>query len=103
MTSAIRYRYSTEGTKREMEMYKHDVISHLPAISIHGYVGGGQIYALWLFMGVRVHVANFYTDQSIGIDETNTFQIVMGVRVGVAIFFFMGVRVGVANLFLNPS
>jgi len=55
-------------------MYKHDVISHLPAISIHGYVGGGQIYALWLFMGVRVHVANFYTGQSIGIDETNTFQ-----------------------------
>jgi len=58
-----------------MEMYKHDVISHLPAISIHGYVGGGQIYALWLFMGVRVHVANFYTGQSIGIDETNTFQL----------------------------
>jgi len=54
MTSAIRYRYSTEGTKREMEMYKHDVISHLPAISIHGYVGGGQIYALWLFMGVCI-------------------------------------------------
>jgi len=26
-------------------------------------------------MGVRVGVANFFLDQSIGIDETNTFQI----------------------------
>jgi len=26
-------------------------------------------------MGVRVGVANFFLDQSIGIDETNTFQL----------------------------
>jgi len=26
-------------------------------------------------MGVRVGVANFFFDQSIGIDETNTFQL----------------------------
>jgi len=26
-------------------------------------------------MGVRVGMANFFLDQSIGIDETNTFQL----------------------------
>jgi len=47
-------------------------------------------------MGVRVGVANLFLDQSIGIDETNTFQVFIyycgrhrlgrlgGVRVGVA-------------------
>jgi len=52
-------------------------------------------------MGVRVGAVNFFLDQSIGIDEsnqsigideTNTFQCtdlsVMGVRVGVASFFW---------------
>jgi len=29
----------------------------------------------YLVMGVRVGVTNFFLDQSIGIDETNTFQL----------------------------
>jgi len=51
-------------------------------------------------MGVRVGVVNFYLDQSIGIDETNTFQSTFFIlhescgrhRLG----WLVGVRVGVA-------
>jgi len=46
---------------------------HLPLISIYGYVGGRQI--MGIRMGIRMGVANFFLDQSIGIDETNTFQL----------------------------
>jgi len=38
----------------------------------------GKIEMRWTdlsVMGVRVGVANFFFDQSIGIDETNTFQL----------------------------
>jgi len=60
-------------------------LRNLPAISIYGYVGGGQ---------------TFFLDQSIGIDETNTFQLKCFIwhenwgrnRFG----RFLGVRVGVA-------
>jgi len=34
-----------------------------------------SIYDFLRFVGVRVGVANFFLDQSIGIDETNTFQL----------------------------
>jgi len=35
-------------------------------------------------MGVRVGVANFFWGQSRGIDETNTFQLKLKIKVGVA-------------------
>jgi len=59
-------------------------------------------------MSVRVVVANFFfLDQSIGIDEINTFQLQFFIyhescgrhRLG----RFVGVRVGVANFFLGQS
>jgi len=39
---------------------------HLPVISIYGYVGGRHIYALGALEWA------WQSDQSIGIDETNT-------------------------------
>jgi len=33
---------------------------------------------VWRFVGVKVGVANFFSGQSIGIDENNTFQTVYG-------------------------
>jgi len=45
---------------------------HLPVISIYGYVGGRQIYALW---ALKWAWQTFFLNQSIGIDETNTFQL----------------------------
>jgi len=68
----------------------------LPTISIYGYMGGRQIYALRAFEWAW----QTFLGQSIGIDETNTFQLkffiqhencgrhrlrrLVGVRVGVA-------------------
>jgi len=57
-------------------------------------------------MGVRVGVENFFY-QSIGIDETNTFQLKFLIlhencgrhRLG----RFVGVRLGMANFFLDQS
>jgi len=43
--------------------------------------------------GVRVGVANFFLDQSIGIDETNTIQLKFWAP---QVWAFAGVRVGVA-------
>jgi len=60
---------------------------HLPAISIYGYVSVRQNYALWAFMGVGVGVANYYFGQSIGIDETNTFQLKMEPKSEVTILY----------------
>jgi len=59
-------------------------------------------------MGVRVGVANFFLDQSIGIDETNTFQLkffIYHANCGRHRFGrFVGVKVGVTNFFLGfPS
>jgi len=51
-----------------MDIYKQkteNVMPHLSVISINGYVGGRQ----------TVGVANYFLDQSIGIDETNIFQL----------------------------
>jgi len=42
---------------------------HLPVISIYGYVGGRHIYALGALEWA------WQSDQSIGIDETNTLQL----------------------------
>jgi len=56
-----------------MEMCKktrESEMRHLPAISIYGYVGGRQIYALW-----AIEWAWQPFIQSIGIDETNKFQL----------------------------
>jgi len=44
---------------------------HFPVISIYGYVGGRQIYALWALKWA----CPFFLGQSIGSDETNTFQL----------------------------
>jgi len=46
-------------------------VRRLPAISIYGYVGGKLIQALWAL----VWAWQFFLDQSIGIDGTNTFQL----------------------------
>jgi len=38
--------------QREIDIYKQQseiVMRHLPAISMYGYVGGRQVYALWAF------------------------------------------------------
>jgi len=31
----------------DMQTAKRNVMRHLPAISMYGYVGGRQVYALW--------------------------------------------------------
>jgi len=58
-------------------------------------------------MGVRVGVANFFLNQSIGIDETNTFQLnlfILHENCGRHRFSrFVGGIVGVANFFLVQS
>jgi len=45
-------------------------MSHLPGISIYGYVGGRQIYALW---ALEWACQTFFG--SIGINKNNTYQI----------------------------
>jgi len=58
-------------------------------------------------MGVRVGVSIFFFDQSIGIDETNTFQLkffILHENCGRHRFGrFVGVKLGVANFFLGQS
>jgi len=56
-------------------------------------------------MGVRVGVENLFFDQSIGIDETNTFQLKFFIKhenCGRHRFGrFVGVKGGVANFFFG--
>jgi len=59
-----------------------EICKHVPAISIYGYVGGQSEIQMR-------HLPAVYRFKR------------MGVRVGVANFFF--VRVGVAKFFLDPS
>jgi len=60
-------------------------------------------------MCVKGGVANFFLGQSIGIDETNTFQLKFLKKknflkiVGVTGIRGVGVKVGVANFFLRQS
>jgi len=102
------------------EQQSENGMRHLPSISIYVYVGGRTTYLLWALEWV------WQLGQSIGIDETNKFQLkffgsmkivgatglgglwalewackvcgrLVGVKVGVANFRFVGVKVGVAN------
>jgi len=45
---------------------------NIPAISLYGYVGGRQIYALW---ALEWACQTFFWGQSKGIDETNKLQL----------------------------
>jgi len=48
-----------------------EIVMRLPAISIYGYVGDRQILELW----ASEWAWQTFLDQSMGIDETNTFQL----------------------------
>jgi len=45
---------------------------NIPAISLYGYVGGRQIYALW---ALEWACQTFFWGKSNGIDETNKLQL----------------------------